>query len=64
MLALRAERAKLLGFATFADFKLDDTMAKTPAAVRGLLERVWGDDFFGDLDKKSATVNVPPSANP
>ena len=40
-LALRAERAKLLGYATFADFKLDDSMAKTPAAVRELLETVW-----------------------
>jgi peptidyl-dipeptidase Dcp len=41
MVGLRAERAKLLGFATFADYRLDDAMAKTPAAVRDLLERVW-----------------------
>jgi peptidyl-dipeptidase Dcp len=39
---LRAERAKLLGFATFADYRLDDQMAKTPAAVRSLLDDVWG----------------------
>ncbi|MBM3609145.1 MAG: M3 family metallopeptidase, partial [Alphaproteobacteria bacterium] len=39
--ALRAERAQLLGYATFADFKLDNTMAKTPAHVRALLDRVW-----------------------
>ena len=38
---LRAERARLLGYATYADFKLDDTMAETPAAVRELLDRVW-----------------------
>ena len=38
---LRAERAKLLGFATFAAFRLDDAMAKTPDAVRGLLDEVW-----------------------
>jgi len=38
---LRAEKAKLLGFDTFADFKLDDTMAKTPEAVRELLMKVW-----------------------
>jgi peptidyl-dipeptidase Dcp len=38
---LRAERAKLLGFESFADFKLDDTMAKTPGAVRDLLDKVW-----------------------
>ena len=42
MVALRAERAKLLGFATFADYRLDDQMAKTPAAARELLDEVWG----------------------
>ncbi|MGB9297850.1 MAG: M3 family metallopeptidase [Pseudolabrys sp.] len=42
MVALRAERAKLLGFATFADYRLDDQMARTPAAARGLLDEVWG----------------------
>ena len=41
MVALRAERAGLLGYQTFAHYRLDDAMAKTPAAVRGLLERVW-----------------------
>ena len=40
-LALRGERAKLLGYETFAEFKLTDTMAKTPAAARDLLETVW-----------------------
>jgi peptidyl-dipeptidase Dcp len=41
MVRLRAQKARLLGYASFAAFKLDDTMAKTPAAVRGLLELVW-----------------------
>ena len=41
MVALRAERAKLLGFATHADFVLADRMAKTPTAARDLIERVW-----------------------
>ena len=41
MVALRAERAKLLGFATYADYRLDDQMAKTPAAARKLLDEVW-----------------------
>ncbi|WP_237476620.1 M3 family metallopeptidase [Lichenibacterium dinghuense] len=41
MAQLRAERAALLGFPTYAHLKLDDTMAKTPEAVRGLLDRVW-----------------------
>ena len=39
--ALRNERARLLGFRTFAEFRLDDAMAKTPTAVRGLLDEVW-----------------------
>ena len=41
ILALRAERAALLGYASFADYKLEPEMAKTPAAVRELLMRVW-----------------------
>ncbi len=41
MVELRAERAKLLGYDTFADYKLDNTMAKTAGAVRDLLDRVW-----------------------
>jgi peptidyl-dipeptidase Dcp len=41
ILALRAERAALLGYASFADFKLEPEMAKTPGAVRDLLMRVW-----------------------
>ena len=40
-MALRAERAKLLGYPSFAHYRLDDAMAKTPEAVRGLLEKVW-----------------------
>jgi peptidyl-dipeptidase Dcp len=40
-LSLREERAKLLGYQSFADFKLEPEMAKTPQAVRGLLMRVW-----------------------
>ncbi|WP_430439982.1 M3 family metallopeptidase [Shinella sp.] len=40
-LALRAEKADLLGYANFAALKLDNTMAKTPEAVNGLLMQVW-----------------------
>jgi len=39
--ALRAERAKLLGYDNFAQYRHADAMAKTPAAVRDLLARVW-----------------------
>ena len=41
MTKLRDERAKLLGYESFAHYKLDDTMAKTPDAVIGLLDAVW-----------------------
>ena len=41
ILALRHERAQLLGYPDFAAFKLEPEMAKTPAAVRDLLLRVW-----------------------
>ena len=40
-LALRAEKAALLGYDNFACLKLDNTMAKTPDAVNGLLMQVW-----------------------
>ncbi|MGC1506052.1 MAG: M3 family metallopeptidase [Sulfitobacter sp.] len=40
-LALRKERAQLLGYDTFADYKLETEMAKTPEAVRKLLMDVW-----------------------
>jgi peptidyl-dipeptidase Dcp len=40
-LRLRAEKAKLVGYDSYADLKLDDTMAKTPPAVLELLGPVW-----------------------
>jgi peptidyl-dipeptidase Dcp len=41
MVRLRAERAKLLGYADFVHYRLDDEMAKTPSAARDLLDTVW-----------------------
>jgi peptidyl-dipeptidase Dcp len=41
ILKLREESARLLGYPTFAAYRLADSMAKTPQAVRDLLERVW-----------------------
>ena len=41
IIALRAEFAALLGFKTYAEYSLEETMAKTPASVRGLLSAVW-----------------------
>jgi peptidyl-dipeptidase Dcp len=39
--ALRAERARLLGYETWADFELEEKMAKTPARAYDLLNRLW-----------------------
>jgi peptidyl-dipeptidase Dcp len=41
ILALRAEQARLLGYENFAEYRLDDSMAKTSAAVERLLLQVW-----------------------
>ncbi|MGE0849514.1 MAG: M3 family metallopeptidase [Hyphomicrobiaceae bacterium] len=41
VLALRAERARILGFKSAADSALEFSMAKNPAAVRKLLMEVW-----------------------
>jgi peptidyl-dipeptidase Dcp len=41
ILRLRAERAKLLGFATHAHWRVADSMAKTPEAAMNLMTQVW-----------------------
>lgn len=41
ILSLRAERAALLGYDSFAAYKLETEMARTPQAVRDLLMAVW-----------------------
>jgi peptidyl-dipeptidase Dcp len=41
ILSLRTERAQLLGYPSFAAYKLETQMAGTPNAVRDLLMQVW-----------------------
>ena len=41
ILALRAERAKLLGFPSHAHWIVDDNMARTPDAAMSLMLKVW-----------------------
>jgi peptidyl-dipeptidase Dcp len=41
IVSLRAERAKLLGYADHARFVLEERMAKTPEQVYGLLNQLW-----------------------
>ena len=59
MIALRAERARLLGYQSFAHYRLDDAMAKTPDNVRGLLEKVWAParkSALADRDEMQAMI--------
>jgi peptidyl-dipeptidase Dcp len=41
ILKLRAERAKLLGYATHAHWRLENAMARTPERALELMEAVW-----------------------
>ena len=58
MVALRAERAKLLGYPAFAHYKLADTMAKTPEAARQLLDQVWAPARRRALEERDALQGV------
>jgi peptidyl-dipeptidase Dcp len=70
MAALRAERAQLLGYRTHADFVLDESMAKTPARVDGLLGQLWtpavrvANREAADLQAMAATEGGPASIEP
>ncbi len=41
LVMLRGQKAKLMGYSSFAAFVLDDRMAKTPGNVYDLLNQVW-----------------------
>ena len=41
LVALRSEKARLMGFKNYASFVLEDRMAKTPENVFNLLEQLW-----------------------
>ena len=41
IIKLRQEKAKILGYKTFADFVLEDNMAKNPKNVYKLLKKIW-----------------------
>ncbi|HEX4634870.1 MAG TPA: M3 family metallopeptidase [Rhizomicrobium sp.] len=58
MLALRAERAALLGYENFAAFKLADSMAGTPAKARALLEEVWEPARKRALEERDALQDL------
>jgi peptidyl-dipeptidase Dcp len=70
ILELRAERAKLLGYPTYAHWALEQTMAKTPDRAMALMEAVWKPavarvheevkDMQAIADKEKAHVTVAP----
>ena len=41
MVALRKEKAEMMGFKSHSDYVLDNTMAKTPENVNNLLKTIW-----------------------
>jgi len=54
--ALRAEHARLMGFKSFAEFSLEDTMAKRPDAVHELLGAVWSKAVERAKEERDALV--------
>jgi peptidyl-dipeptidase Dcp len=58
MVSLRAESARLLGFDSFAHFRLDDTMAKSPQAALNLLSHVWHPARAQALKEKAALQDI------
>jgi peptidyl-dipeptidase Dcp len=57
-LALRAEKAKLLGYSDYAALKLDNTMAETAEAVNGLLMQVWDKAVVQARDEEQALAEL------
>jgi peptidyl-dipeptidase Dcp len=70
ILALRAKRAKLLGFETHAHWRLQNTMAKTPERTLELMDAVWAPavarvreevaDMQAIADAEGAGVKIEP----
>src|SRR5690606_10975642 len=58
MISLRAERARLMGYETFAHFKLADSMARTPEAVSELLHAVCTPALKRVADEEAALQKV------
>ena len=70
ILGLRAERAKLLGYATHAHWRLENSMAGTPERAMALMESVWPAavarvheevaDMQALADKQGAGIRIEP----
>jgi peptidyl-dipeptidase Dcp len=53
IVALRQERAHMLGHASFAEEKLEDSMARTPEAAMALMERIWAPARLSALEEQA-----------
>lgn len=70
ILKLRAERARLLGYATHAHWSLENSMAKTPERAMNLMEAIWQAatarvreevaDMQAIADKEMAGITIEP----
>ena len=70
ILQTRAERAKLLGYKTYAHWKLEDKMIKTPENAMDLMMKVWKpavarvheevSDMQALADKEKAGIKIAP----
>ncbi|MCF0203512.1 MAG: M3 family metallopeptidase, partial [Bacteroidaceae bacterium] len=70
ILSLRYQKARLLGFNSFADFMLDNVMAKTVANAEELLYKIWEPakkkvaeevaDMQALADKENAGIKIEP----
>lgn len=70
ILKLRQQRAELLGFATHANYRMADTMAKTPENAMELMMKVWPAavarvkeevaDMQAIADKEGAGITIEP----
>ena len=70
ILKLRRERVELLGFKNYAEWRLQDRMAKTPENAMGLMEAVWPaaiarvaeevEDMQAVADKNGDNITIEP----
>ncbi|MFN3304259.1 MAG: M3 family metallopeptidase [Roseateles sp.] len=62
ILELRAEQARLHGHACYADFALEDTMARSQQAVMDLLQRVWKPALAAQAREREAVLGAMAAA--
>lgn len=70
MAVLRLQRARLLGYRSHAHYVLEESMAKSPDGVRGLLDRLWplaaaraqaeGDEIQAMIDAEGGGFELQP----